>query len=215
MHTKVTTAIGALAITASAALGTESSVPHLKADQVHALGYDGFGITVAVIDGGIDYGHPGLAGHIHPGGASFIGGVWQPDPGDDVFGYGHGTYMSLIITDASGVAPGADVLPIGVVGPLGYPADGDVLRGIEYVTQRQKADPSIRAINLSLGGGQYPCQCDNDSTVTELYQARISEALNEGIVTFAATGNDAHCDWIERPARRDRLDPSLNNRTQM
>ncbi len=49
MHKSITI-IGAIAISASAALGTESSVPHLKADQVHALGFDGFWVTVAVID---------------------------------------------------------------------------------------------------------------------------------------------------------------------
>ena len=201
MNRKIITAIGAWVICTSAALGTESSVPHLKADQVHALGFDGFGVTVAVIDTGIDPTHPGLAGHIHPGGRSYIGGVLQGDPGEDVFGFGHGTYMSLIIIDQSGVAPGARVLPIGVFGPLGGAAVPDVVRGILYAKQRREADPSIRVINLSLGGGQYTCPCDNDSAATQLYQAAIQDALNSGIVTNAAAGNYADCGWIERPAK--------------
>lgn len=199
MQTKILLTIGTFFICASAALGTDSSVPHIKADQVHALGFDGSGVTVAVIDTGIDYSHPGLVGHIRPGGRSYEGGDLQGDPGDDVYGDGHGTYMSLIIADASGVAPGADILPIRVFGPLGA-FDEDILRGIEYITQRQEADPSIRVINLSLGGGQSPCQCDNDSDATRKFQAAILDALNAGIVTFAATGNDADCGWISEPA---------------
>ena len=200
MNRRITISAGIFAVSVSTALGTESSVPHLKADQVHALGIDGFGVTVAVIDMGIDYSHPGLAGHIHPDGASFEGGIEQGDPGEDVYDDGHGTYMSLIVADQTGVAPGADVLPIRVFGPLGYAADEDILRAIRYVGERRKADPTIRVINLSLGGGEYPCQCDSDDQSTRLYQAAIAEALDAGILTFAATGNDAECGWIGRPA---------------
>jgi hypothetical protein len=67
LHGNIRTTIGVLALWATAALGTESSVPHLKADEVHALGFDGFGVTVTVIDTGLDPSHPGLSGHIRPG----------------------------------------------------------------------------------------------------------------------------------------------------
>jgi subtilisin family serine protease len=54
--------------------GTGSSVPFIDADAVHAQGWTGQGVTVAVIDTGIFYNHPGLAGSIAAGGMSWIDG---------------------------------------------------------------------------------------------------------------------------------------------
>jgi subtilisin family serine protease len=56
------------------AVATDSSVPFIKADQVHAMGITGAGVTVAVIDTGIYYDHPGLLGSISDGGISFENG---------------------------------------------------------------------------------------------------------------------------------------------
>jgi subtilisin family serine protease len=53
---RVTVAIIAIALSAGAALGTESSVPFINADDVHAQGITGRGVTVAVIDAGGDAG---------------------------------------------------------------------------------------------------------------------------------------------------------------
>ena len=65
--------IAAIVTSASAALATDSSIPHINADSVHAQGIEGFGVTVAVIDSGIDPTHPGLASSIHSLGTSFLG----------------------------------------------------------------------------------------------------------------------------------------------
>jgi len=94
----------ALCVAADSAFATESSVPFLNADDVHAEGITGLGVTVAVIDTGIYYDHPGLTGSIAPGGVSIINGEEVYDDGADIWGVGHGTYMSLIITDQTGVA---------------------------------------------------------------------------------------------------------------
>ena len=51
-----------LAALAASAVATETSVPFILADQVHLQRITGFGVTVAVIDSGVDYGEPGLAG---------------------------------------------------------------------------------------------------------------------------------------------------------
>jgi len=89
----------AVALGAGVARATDSSVPFIRADQVHAMGITGAGVTVAVIDTGIYYDHPGLLGSISDGGISFENGRPVFDGGTDIYEYGHGTYMSLIITD--------------------------------------------------------------------------------------------------------------------
>lgn len=86
---------------------TQSSIPFIDADMVHTLlEISGQGVTVAVIDFGVNYSHPGLIGGIAQGGISIINGVYIPDGGADPGPpqESHGTYMSLIITDSTGVA---------------------------------------------------------------------------------------------------------------
>lgn len=51
---KATIVVGTIALSAGAALGTESSVPFINADDVHAQGITGRGVTVAVVDAGGD-----------------------------------------------------------------------------------------------------------------------------------------------------------------
>jgi subtilisin family serine protease len=199
MGVTVCAIIAVLALLPSITHGTDSSVPFIHADQVHAMGITGFGVTVAVVGFGVDYADPWLAGHIADGGVSFVLGVEIPEGGADPFGPGHGTYMSLIITDPTGVAPDAKILPIRVgLAPVAYP--GDVVRGIRHAIDWSMADPSIRIVNLSLGGGEYPCDCDSDDQYTFRYQRAIWDALSVGIVTFAVTGNEAGCPWMNKPA---------------
>jgi hypothetical protein len=52
-------------------------------------------------------------------------------------------------------------------------------------------------INVSLGGGAYSCGCELSDPDEA---AAISEALDAGIVTFAATGNEVLCSGISAPA---------------
>jgi subtilisin family serine protease len=159
MKLTVYTSIAALTLLPAIAHATESSVPFIHADQVHAMGITGFGVTVAVIDTGVDYADPARAADIAGGGVTFKFGGPEFDGGVDPFGAGHGTYMSLIITDPTGVAPDAKILPIRV-GSAGAASPEDVVLGIEYATRRRLADSSIRVINVSLGSGAYQCDCD-------------------------------------------------------
>ena len=175
---------------------TESSVPFIEANLVHNQGFTGQGVTVALIDTGIHYNHPGLAGSIASGGMSWIYGqpVYDDGVDPDPPGESHGTYMSLIITDETGVAPDALILPVRVA------TDLDIELAIEYVTnRRQTVDPTIRVNNISMGSWDfYFCSCDGDWP--DMYWA-VSSAASSGIVTFAATGNESECyDGICAPA---------------
>lgn len=51
--------------------GTDTIIPFIGADAVHAQGIYGQGVTVVVIDSGIHSDHPGLQGSIVSGGITF------------------------------------------------------------------------------------------------------------------------------------------------
>jgi subtilisin family serine protease len=144
--------IVAMATLARWAQAIDTSVPFIQADQVHAQFITGLGVTVAVVDTGIDYTDPGLTFDIAPGGISIVGGVYIYDLGVDPNSPGgHGTLMSLVVTDPTGVAPDARILPIRVTGASGDAMMRDAIRDIDYVSTLRAADPSIHVINYSFG----------------------------------------------------------------
>jgi serine protease AprX len=105
------------------AIALDTSRPLIGADQVAStLGFDGTGITVAVIDTGVDAAHPALTGVVLP-----QIDVAGDGPGD---GFGHGTHCAGIVASQDrtfrGIAPGARVLDIKVMNNSGAmtPANG-------------------------------------------------------------------------------------------
>jgi serine protease len=151
----------------------------IGADPAHQVA-TGSGAVVAVIDSGVQADHPDLAGRLLPG-YDFVDNDGTPQDGN-----GHGTHVTgIVAADAGngigveGVAPGAMVLPVRVLGNDGSGSTDDVIKGIDYAIGRH-----VDVINLSLGsdvpllGGSTP----------EFDQA-IDRALNAGIVVVAAAGN--------------------------
>jgi subtilisin family serine protease len=110
----------------------------------------GAGVTVAVVDSGVEATHPDLAGQIASGSRGFVGGV----DGGFVDGYGHGTHVSGIIAAASGnsqgiagIAPGAKVVALKALDDTGSGNDSDIAAAFDYA-----GDHGIRIVNASLGG---------------------------------------------------------------
>lgn len=112
------------------------------------LGYDGTGVTWAVIDTGIDYAHPDLntrivAGRQYPGACAGGG------PGDDCSNGGHGTHVAGIIggdgtfgsTDGDGflygvgVAPGANFFASNSLSAGAWPPAGGWQEHSEHAVQ--------------------------------------------------------------------------------
>jgi subtilisin family serine protease len=141
-----------------------------------------FPVRVAVIDSGIDLGHPELRGRIVAK-KSFVGGSMS----DDV---GHGTFVAgeiAAITDngvgIAGLAPPARLLIAKVVRPDGTIAPNAEARAIRWaVTQR------ARVINLSLGSTRDPRNAGNDGYSSAERRA-IEFAVRRGVLVVAAVGN--------------------------
>ena len=149
----------------------------------------GSGVTVAVLDTGIDPTHPVLSGSVAAGGVNFITG--NGDTNDDGLGAsaGHGTFVASLIHL---VAPEAQLLPIVVLDSDGVGDLWSLALGMFYAI-----DQGVDVINLSLG-----------STYDSLaILEALSEATSLGIVVFAAGGNQgALLNLREYPASFDEED---------
>ncbi|MFF1760926.1 S8 family serine peptidase [Streptomyces sp. NPDC058266] len=172
---------------------TDDSVPLINAPQVWQRkdpagnGADGKGVTVAVLDSGVDYSHPDLGGalgkgHKVVGGYDFVNG--DADPMDD---NGHGTHVAGIIAGkaaekggVTGVAPGADLLAYKVMDAAGEGYTSDIVAGIEAAID--PANPHrADVINMSIGSygdGHDPLGM------------AATAATKTGVVVVASAGNE-------------------------
>lgn len=148
----------------------------------------GSGITIAILDTGVDYIHPDLRGRVDLG-RDFIAG--DADPMDE---QGHGTHVAGIAAanaddrfGIAGVAPSARILAIRVLDAEGAGNYSQVAQGITYA-----ADNGAKIINLSLGGPEK----------SELLRTAIDYAASRGAIVTCASGNEGSRD-MGYPARYD------------
>ncbi len=161
----------------------EESNRLIQADRVWSeLGADGSGEVIAIIDTGIDGTHPALAGGKVIGGYDFVNG--DSDPMDD---HGHGTHCAGIAAancpELKGVAPGASLLAVKVLGANGSGLSSWVIAGIEYAVNPDRdpaTDDAVDVISMSLGGPGDP---------DDPLSAAIDNAAGNGVVCAVAAAN--------------------------
>ncbi|BBH63811.1 hypothetical protein ACTI_04960 [Actinoplanes sp. OR16] len=137
----------------------------------------GSGVTVAVIDTGVDAKHPDLAGKVLTGYdvlKGVAGGTTDPN--------GHGTHVAGIIGAAtgngvgvSGVAPDAKILPLRVFDSTGAGYMSDVAEAVVWA-----ADHGAGVINMSIGS----------TTKLAALSDAITYARGKGVTVVAAAGNE-------------------------
>jgi serine protease AprX len=169
-----------------------STGPHTPSDaflqqtgsaQLASAGDTGQGVTVAVLDTGIDN-LPDFSGRL-------IGGVDLTN-GNNPFqdSYGHGTFVAGLIAgngassngQYSGEAPGAKLVSIKVAGADGTTHLGTLISGLQWAVDNQSAY-AIRVVNISLGF--QPTQ----STVNNPMDQAVEAAWNAGIAVVTSAGN--------------------------
>jgi type VII secretion-associated serine protease mycosin len=138
----------------------------------------GAGVTVGLIDAGVDATHPDLVDTVLPGAATFAGATGDGRIDTDghgtrmaglIAGHGHGPYGSL---GALGIAPKATILSVRV-GTGGFDHSG-IISGIEWATEH-----GATVISISIAG---PFDDDRQRRV-------IEDAIAHDIVVVAGVGN--------------------------
>ncbi|RBQ20255.1 serine protease [Spongiactinospora rosea] len=128
----------------------DHSVKQIGAPAAWAAGFDGTGTTVAVLDSGVDAGHPDLAGRV-----AVQKDFTETGDGDQ---HGHGTHVAAIVGGSGqgsggarkGVAPGAKLLSGRVLDGDGVGFASWIIAGMEWAAAEQRAD----VVNMSLGTAQ-------------------------------------------------------------
>lgn len=151
----------------------------------------GAGVLVAVIDTGVDLGHPDLASKVVVrSGSDFVDKKKNDGPQDE---NGHGTHVAGIAaaltnngTGVAGTAPNAKILPVRVLDADGSGSTDQVARGVRFA-----ADQNAKVINLSLGvlsGVDKVAKIIGE--LDPIYEA-FDYAIAKGAVVVVAAGNDS------------------------
>jgi serine protease AprX len=139
----------------------------------------GAGVTVAVVDSGVDADHPDLAGRVV---AVDVSGGDGRDP------HGHGTHVAGTLAGRGpggrylGIAPDARVISVRIADADGASSEAALLRGLQWVDAHAGAE-RIRVVNLSLSV-QLPTPA-----VLSPVAAAVERLWRGGVVVVASSGN--------------------------
>jgi hypothetical protein len=159
---------------------TQWNYTALRLAEIHNS-FTGTNVKVAVIDSGVDRENPELNG-----GQVLDGCDWVTSPTNVCRGTGvldengHGTHVAGIIAakndgyGVTGVAPGATILPLRVLGADGSGWLSDIAAAIDYAVVN-----GAKVINLSLGG----------TLDYSLIRISVEQAVASGVTVVAAAGN--------------------------
>ncbi|HEY8472918.1 MAG TPA: S8 family serine peptidase [Natronosporangium sp.] len=166
------------------------SVPQIGAPTAWQAGYTGEGVTVAVVDTGIDETHPDLAGRVTA--ARDFTGTGSDDT------QGHGTHVASTIAGSGaasggryqGVAPDAALLDAKVCIGRSCP-ESLIIAGIEWA-----AEQGAKVVNMSLSGPDTP-------ELDPLEQAVDNLTASHGVLFVTAAGNEGDDETVGSPASAD------------
>lgn len=187
------------------------NISRVGAPGLWALGYDGSGVVVAVLDSGADLDHPELStrwrGTIDPSSISWFDPFGQfVLPQDSSLG--HGTAVTGVIVAgeappessipgvATGVAPGSQWIAARIFDSAGNSSDAVIISGLQWALDPDgdpSTDDAADIVNCSWGLNVQD-QCET------VYQTAIRALKSAGIAVVAAAGNSGPATASESPA---------------
>ncbi|MDQ2069374.1 S8 family serine peptidase [Natronospira bacteriovora] len=172
----------------------------------------GDGISVYILDTGIDASHDDLADNLGngyavetceeggggPGGGPFAGGSNDECLADWDDDQGHGTHVAGTVgaidndIDVVGVAPDVTLHSVKVLDSGGGGSFAGIIDGIDWVAEQVQASGQPAIANMSLGGGGSKSgECtDSGFSGDDAMHEAICNAKNVGVVFVVAAGND-------------------------
>jgi subtilisin len=171
---------------ADGAVGGLNHLERTHSYEADTAEYDGAGVTIAVIDTGVQRDHPAFHAGQVAGGKSCVGGGTADREG-------HGTHTAGNAAGRYGVAHDATIVPVRVFrgAKLSTPIS-NVVCGLNWVKKRNGASPgSIDVVNLSLAFGRG----------SRSLKRAVKGATRSGAVLVAAAGNNGGA--TQFPARYD------------
>ncbi|MDH6626444.1 subtilisin family serine protease [Streptomyces sp. LBL] len=176
--TRVASGIEKVWLDAARTASLDQSVPQIGAPTAWASGYDGKGVTIAVLDTGVDQTHPDLADR------EIAEKNFGSSP-DNVDRVGHGTHVASIAAGSGaksggrykGVAPGAKILDGKVLDDSGSGSESGIIAGMQWAV-----DQHANVVNLSLGG-------TDTAGIDPLEEAVNTLSAKSGTLFVIAAGN--------------------------
>lgn len=186
-----------------------------QVSQLQALGLDGSGMKVAVIDSGVDTDHLDFSGRILAQ-QCFCSGVagsvgccpngldTQSGTGAAEDAHGHGTNVSGIILGAGDVAPRGALPAASLVSVKVLDANNsfccasDVIAAIDWVRVNH---PDVDAVNMSLGtGALFAGDCDASPAFNVAMASAVNALRGVGATLTASSGNQGSNTSSSSPA---------------
>ena len=189
------------------------TVPIIGADdlwnhQINGNNITGEGVTVCIIDTGINYSHADFGGYGSVPNAKVIGSHCFTDDdnlggpvgacpnglltdNDSMDDHGHGSHVAGIVSSQDptyrGVAPDAKLVVVKALDSNGLGWNTDIIDAIDWCVANKDVY-NISIISMSIGGGAYDsvntCESANVG-----YTTAIDSAVSNNITVFVASGN--------------------------
>lgn len=154
----------------------------IRANLVAEAGPGGRGVSVAIVDSGIDASHPALAGRVRRAVTVADDGVAE----GSVDERGHGTYVASVVAGGAaspyaGIAPQAELVAV----DLGdsWNVDG-VLRAFDWILDHHREE-GVRVVLTSLGRSKLADSFDAGDPLV----GAADRLLDEGLVVVSSSGN--------------------------